>query len=208
LQSPWPGLAAGNQGRLKDDRRKAQTVKLKKPVTIRQGSDADRPAILAIHRKAFPDESVDALTDALLADPTAEPMVSLVAVVDDKPVGHVLFTAAVLKPETAYRVSLLAPLGVIPDYQRQGIGGMLIAGGLACLRHAGVRLVFVLGHPAYYPRFGFVPAGERGFAAPYPIPAQHADAWMMHALCDGLPESYSGTVNCASALDRPEYWRE
>jgi len=183
-------------------------VKLEKSVTVRQGSAADRPAILAIHRKAIPDESVDALTDALLADPTAEPMVSVVALADGKPVGHVLFTAAVLQPETAYRAALLAPLGVIPDYQRQGIGGMLIDGGLACLRRAGVRLVFVLGHPSYYPRFGFVPAGERGFAAPYPIPAQHADAWMVQALYDGLPESYSGTVNCAHALNRPEYWRE
>ncbi len=177
-------------------------------VTIRDTDDADRPAILAIQRAAFPDEPVAELTDALISDPTAEPMVSLVAVSDGRPVGHVLFTAAELHPETACRIALLAPLGILPDYQRQGLGGMLIAHGLACLTRAGVRLVFVLGHPTYYSRFGFIAAGERGFAAPYPIPAQHADAWMVQALNGGLPGTYSGTVNCAHALDRPEYWRE
>ena len=177
-------------------------------VTIHHADAADRSAILAIHSVAFPDEPVAELTDALLADCTAAPMVSLVAVADGKSVGHILFTAAALQPETAYRVALLAPLGVVPAYQKRGIGGMLVANGLACLTRAGVRLVFVLGYPAYYTRFGFVTAGGRGFAAPYPIPPQHADAWMMQALYDGIPEAYAGTVHCAHALDRPEYWRE
>jgi predicted N-acetyltransferase YhbS len=177
-------------------------------VSVRGATDADRPGILTVHRRAFPDESVADLTADLFSDPSAHPMTSLVAVADGKLVGHVLFTAAALQPETGGRVSLLAPLGVVPEYQRQGIGQKLVFAGLAILARSGTSIVFVLGHPAYYPRFGFITAGERGFAAPYPIPERNADAWMVLALNGAIPASYTGTVRCANALNRPEHWRE
>jgi predicted N-acetyltransferase YhbS len=72
----------------------------------------------------------------------------------------------------------------------------------------GVELVFVLGHPGYYPRFGFKPAGVLGFEAPYPIPEKHADAWMVRELRAGIIGSVRGKVVCADTLSRPEYWRE
>jgi putative acetyltransferase len=177
-------------------------------VSVREATGADRPGILAVHRRAFPDESVADLTADLFSDPSTSPMTSLVAVADGQLVGHVLFTAAALQPETGGRVSLLAPLGVVPEYQRQGIGRKLVFAGLAILARSGTSIVFVLGHPAYYPRFGFVTACERGFAAPYPIPEKNADAWMVLALNGAIPDSYTGTVRCANALNRPEHWRE
>jgi len=72
----------------------------------------------------------------------------------------------------------------------------------------GVELVFVLGHPSYYPRFGFRPAGVRGFRAPYPIPDENADAWMVKELKPGVMERFAGTVECASVLMHPAYWIE
>ena len=177
-------------------------------VHIRHTRDDDLALITAIHQAAFPNEAVDALAVALLADPSARPCLSLLAEVDGMAVGHVLFSAAALEPGIPQTASLLAPLAVLPAYQGRGIGSRLVEDGLARLKAAGVDLVFVLGHPDYYPRFGFLPAGMRGFAAPYPIKAKYAEAWMVLCLDDAPPEDYAGKVCCARALDRPEYWRE
>ena len=175
---------------------------------IRHSKDEDLASIIAIHRAAFPDERVDILTADLLADPTAQPCLSLIAEEDGAALGHVLFTAVSLEPAVAQRAALLAPLAVLPDHQQQGIGSRLVEEGLAQLRAAGVSMVFTLGHPDYYPRFGFRPAGIRGFTAPYPIEEKNADAWMVLRLDDAVPQGYRGRVACAQALDRPEYWRE
>jgi predicted N-acetyltransferase YhbS len=120
----------------------------------------------------------------------------------------VLFTAVSLEPAVKQRASLLAPLAVLPEHQGRGIGSRLVEEGLVQLRAVGVSIVFTLGHPDYYPRFGFLPAGIRGFTAPYPIEEKNADAWMVLRLDDALPQAYAGRVRCAQALDRPEYWRE
>jgi putative acetyltransferase len=174
---------------------------------IRRTTNADLKDILSIHQTAFPDESVADLTAALLSDRGAKPFTSLIAL-DGKAVGHILFTAAHLWPETPHRVALLAPLAVLPEVQRQGIGKALVYEGLLTLARAGENFVFVLGHPSYYPKFGFVPAGQLGFSAPYPIAKKHANAWMIKVLNGELPHSYTGTVQCAPSLDHPELWRE
>ena len=103
---------------------------------------------------------------------------------------------------------ILAPLAVIPDKQSRGVGGRLIREGLRLLSESGVELVFVLGHPEYYPRHGFKPAGALGFEAPYSIPDEHADAWMVQELCPGVIGRVSGKVMCADVLNQPEHWRE
>jgi predicted N-acetyltransferase YhbS len=179
---------------------------------IRHAQDSDLQAISAIHMHAFgADEGpvIVELVHALLRDETANPVLSLVAELEGKPVAHVLFThASIQEEQQAFTVSLLAPLAVLPAFQGKGIGSALINEGLELLRESGVDLVFVLGHPAYYPRCGFHPAGVHGLDAPYPIPAEHADAWMVQALRPNLIDSVSGKVICADALDKPEYWRE
>ena len=95
-----------------------------------------------------------------------------------------------------------------PKPRRGASGTALIAEGLRILAQDGVDLVFVLGHPGYYPRHGFEPAGRLGLNAPYPIPEIHADAWMVQALRPGLLGTLQGKVVCAQALDSPEHWRE
>ncbi len=176
---------------------------------IREAPTADFDDVLRVERSAFGDDEVPNLVGDLLADETAKPMLSLLAFDDDRAVGHILFTAAGLADSPQpIAASLLAPLAVVPDAQRQGIGGKLIERGLQLLEEAGVGLVFVLGYPEYYPRFGFEPAGRLGFEAPYPIPDKNADAWMVQALQADVIGSISGKVTCAKALDKPEHWRE
>ncbi len=178
-------------------------------VEIREASTSDLNAVLHVERLAFGHDKESRLVRDLLNDPSAKPVLSLLAFDGHQALGHVLFTSARLaKSQLSPSIMLLAPLAVTPDAQRQGIGGKLISRGLLLLAESGVDLVFVLGHPEYYPRHGFQPAGRLGFEAPYPIPDEHADAWMVQSLRPGIIDSLSGKIVCADALNRPEHWRE
>jgi len=149
------------------------------------------------------------LTWELIASDDAQPSLSIVAIEDKQVIGQVLFTNARLEgSEDDCPISILAPLAIRPEYQNKGVGGKLIKEGLKHLKKQGIRLVFVLGHPDYYSRHGFSPAGAQGFEAPYPIPEKNADAWMVQELAPDSLDSFSGNVICASALNEPEHWRE
>lgn len=178
---------------------------------IRTSNIDDRQAISALHIEAFgPDEGAEIanLVDDLWEDPSARPMLSLVADEAGVIVGHVMFTAVQLPGRPQVPMQILAPLAVAGRYQRKGIGSALVRDGLARLTASGTCLVFVLGHPGYYRRFGFRPAGARGLDAPYPIPPQHADAWMVQALGSSPVEPLQGRIRCAAALDQPQHWCE
>lgn len=174
---------------------------------ILEASASDLGSVLEVERLAFGEDDVAELVRDLVDDPSARPLLSLLAWDGDLPVGHIMFTAARLPgAQDEVTVSILAPLAVVPGAQRAGIGGRLIQHGLRRLSDSGVDLVFVLGHPSYYPRHGFEPAGRLGLTAPYPISPE--DAWMVRALRPGVLGRVRGTVACAEALDRPEHWRE
>ena len=176
---------------------------------IRPARPEDHPTLLAVEAAAFgrPDEAM--LVAALLDDPTARPFVSLLAELDGRPVGHVLFTAArVIGDDAVVPASLLAPLAVVPAAQRRGVGLALIGAGVEALAALDVDLVFVLGHIDYYPRAGFRPALPFGLAAPFPIDSATADAWMVRETRPGLLGVIRGTVQCADALMHPALWRE
>jgi predicted N-acetyltransferase YhbS len=181
-------------------------------MVIRESTAADCREVLRVEREAFGPEQgaeIEALVTALLDDPTARPALSLIAYEGDRAIGHILFTRVRLTdPESQTPAAILAPLAVAPEAQRRGVGGRLIEEGLRRMAEAGVELVFVLGHPSYYPRHGFVPAGERGFAAPYPIAEENAGAWMVQELREGVIGTVRGVVRCAETLDRPEHWVE
>lgn len=176
---------------------------------IRKTTASDLETILSVNREAFGEEDVPALVNGLLKDKSAEPIVSLLAFEGDKAVGYILFTRVSMKDATSERLMfILAPLAVIPEFQKQGIGKQLTREGLNILGKMGTDLIFVLGHPEYYPRFGFKPAGALGYVAPYPIPEKNADAWMILGLNPVALYSEQGTVVCADALDSPEHWKE
>ncbi len=175
---------------------------------IREASQGDFDAVVAVEKAAFGHDEEAELVQALLSDASAQPVLSLLAYEGAEPVGHVLFSKVTLGgPARNTSGRLLAPLAVVPQAQRRGVGGSLIREGFSRLKSDGVGLVFVLGDPRYYARHGFQAALPLGFAPPYLWPA-YADAWMLTAL-GPLPEADDyGTVVCAKSLDKPEYWKE
>jgi len=178
---------------------------------VRLAAAEDEAAIAAIHLAAFsPQEGpeIAALVADLQRDPTAQPLLSRLATAEGGPVGHVLFSKVSLQPEQPLAASLLAPLAVHPDWQRQDLGSQLIRTGLQRLQARGVALVFVLGNPHYYGRYGFAAASCQDFAAPHPLPPAYAEAWMVQELQPGALARASGQVVCADALSDPRYWCE
>lgn len=99
-------------------------------------------------------------------------------------------------------------MAILPDFQSKGVGVQHIKKGLNLLKDSGVELVFVSGHPGYYPRTGFTPAKVLGYQAPYHIPEEHAGAWMVKELCSGVIGRIKGAVQCSDILNQPEHWQE
>lgn len=179
---------------------------------LRKALESDSQAISDVVIAAFGNVQGQEIADLiaeLLEDPGAYPLSSLVATIKDRIVGYILFTSTQIKHSQRMVTSaILAPLAVHPEYQNQGIGGQLIKEGIEQLKAAGVELVFVLGHPDYYPKHGFSAAGVVGFDAPYPIPLENSGAWMVQELHPGIIGYVRGRVVCAEALNDPKHWRE
>ena len=174
---------------------------------ILEAGPADIDAVLGVERLAFSRDDEPNLVTALLQDPTAQPSLSLLAYVAGRPVGHILFTKVTLPSDSrSFSAAILAPLAVVPESQRQGLGRALIERGASILADSGVQLLFVLGDPAYYTRCGFAPATPYGLHAPYPIVPEAA--WMVRSLAPNLLGVVKGKVTCAESLAKPEYWRE
>ena len=177
-------------------------------MNIRETTPDDLNDILYVEGEAFQRDSEVNLTRDMLSDPSAKPRLSLLAFIKDQPVGHILFTRGYVEENSQIKVSFLAPLAVIPKYQIQGIGGALIKEGIKRLSKMGVALVFVVGHPEYYPRFGFISALNLGFLPTYPLPVEVSDAWMVLALNSNIIGKISGKVICCDVLNKPECWQE
>lgn len=119
---------------------------------IRAESPADAAAVRAAHKAAFPTDTEARLVDAIRAN--GNDRVSLVAEAQGRIVGHVLFSPVEVEGSEGIG---LAPVAVMPGFQRQGIGAALVKAGIAACRELGVRFIVVLGAPRYYRRFGFRP---------------------------------------------------
>jgi putative acetyltransferase len=132
-------------------------------ITIRPERTEDASQVRHVNELAFAQPAEADLVEKLRR--ACSDALSLIAV-DDAVVGHILFTPVVV--ESAGRRVLgmgLAPMAVLPDRQRQGIGSQLVRRGLDALRERGCPFVVVVGHPEYYPRFGFEPASTHGLAS-------------------------------------------
>jgi putative acetyltransferase len=135
---------------------------------IRPESEADFECVEAIHRAAFGQAAEARLVRLLRGRPDN---ISLVAVDDGAVVGHVLFTAVTVEGHRFAVAPLgLAPVAVDPARQRAGFGSELIRTALDICRRRGTPFVVVLGHPTYYPRFGFVPASRFGLHCQWRVP--------------------------------------
>src|SRR4029453_3522637 len=163
-------------------------------VSIRLETPRDAADIRETKEKAFGTELEARLVDALRGSPGS---ISLVATVDDRVIGHILFTPVTIDPPAAVRFAGLAPMSVRPIHQRQGVGGQLIRTGLAECRQHGYAAVVLVGHPGYYPRFGFEPAHTKSLACEFPVPQE---AFMVLGLHAGAFAGLSGGVRY-----RPEF---
>ncbi|MGA2135999.1 MAG: N-acetyltransferase [Bryobacteraceae bacterium] len=115
----------------------------------------------------------------------------------DSVVGHILFSDLLIETEHAVTHAVsLAPMAVITQYQRQGIGSELVRRGLELCRERGKSIVVVLGHPAYYPRFGFSAELAKNLRGPY-----SGNAWMALELVPGALDGVEGTVRYPKAFD-------
>jgi putative acetyltransferase len=157
--------------------------------TVRPETPADRDAVHRVNRLAFGQEAEAALVDALGQGGYSR--VSLVAEIGGEVVGHILFSELpILTGSGTVRALALAPMAVLPEYQRRGIGSALVRRGLAACRDAGYRVVVVLGHAGYYPRFGFSTKLAQALSSPLAV----GDAWMAAELVPGALEGVRGWV--------------
>lgn len=180
-------------------------------IQIRETIGKDFNDIMMVEERAFGFEKEAKLTADLLNDKTAEPILSLLAFHNKKAIGHILFTRVYINSMNTKQplIHILAPLAIIPEYQKQGIGGSLINEGLKKLKDMGSEMVFVLGHMEYYPKFGFIPDAKKlGFTTPYPIPDEYANAWMVQSLNSKGFVIDKGNVICSNELNKAEHWRE
>ncbi len=136
---------------------------------IRPESEADHDAVRRTVTSAFGSDAEALLVDRIRASPECVPEMALVAVVDDEVVGHVMISDAVLQHVSGERrISMLSPLAVSPERQREGIGSALVRAALAAADERREPLVVLEGSPGYYGRLGFEPAARYGIALPLP----------------------------------------
>ena len=137
---------------------------------IRPEKENDRDAVFTINASAFETPSEATLVDVLREH--AQPVVSLVAEENRNVVGHIMFSPVVLSENPDLKVMGLAPMAVAPEHQRKGIGSALVRAGLEQCRQLGFVGVVVLGHPEFYPRFGFSPSSRFGIDSDYEVPEE------------------------------------
>jgi len=168
-------------------------------IDVRPESPQDHDGIRRVHELAFaPSPGEARLVDGLRAAGDLVPELCLVALDEGEVVGHIAYSRARL--DSGHEVLSLAPMGVLPERQRDGIGSVLVRESLERAASTDFPLVVVLGHPDYYPRFGFEPAAPLGVIDPYGAPPE---AWMAQRLPGYVPEARGG-VSYAEAFSLVE----
>lgn len=160
---------------------------------IRPETPQDYPAIFTLHHQAFGQDGEARLVDALRAEGYVR--AAFVAERAGEIVGHILFSRLLIHTDNGPIEALaLAPMAVMPTLQRQGIGSVLITEALRACQQEGHRIVVVLGHPEFYPRFGF----SHTLAIPLQSPYAHGAAWMALELQPGALTNVRGRVQYAA----------
>lgn len=172
-------------------------------ILIRQEKDEDIKAVEEVIKRAFADVAISDKTEhqlvkRLRGSDAYIPELSLVAVHEatGELVGHILFTKARIGNAGTLA---LAPVSVLPEFQNRGIGGLLVNKGLETAKELGYASVIVLGHPGYYPKFGFKKASLWGIEAPWNVPDE---VFMALELRVKALDGVSGTVEYAEAFNQ------
>ena len=164
-------------------------------LNVKPEEPADIPEVRSVVESAFDTAFEADLVDALRE--RAQPIVSLVATIDDVVVGHILFSPLTLSSQPDLAVMALAPMAVLPERQRQGIGSALVRAGIEECRHLGAVAIVVIGHPEYYPRFGFVRASGFGLTSRYDV---RDEAFMALELQPGALRGTAGPIHFHAAF--------
>ncbi len=166
-------------------------------VDIRPERRDDIATIRAVNDAAFGGQAESRIVDA--ARVAGHVDISLVAVAGQEIVGHILFTPIRIEPpRVRARVLGLGPMAVRPSLQRRGIGSALVRAGLDAARRRGCDAIVVIGHPAFYPRFGFQRASRFGLTSEFPAPDE---AFMAAELTPGALEGAAGLVRYGPEFD-------
>jgi putative acetyltransferase len=164
---------------------------------IRAEEPRDWTAVYAVNVSAFETPAEANLVGALREQ--AQPLVSLIAEDNGAIVGQIMFSPVSLSGHPALKIMGLAPMAVAPEHQRKGIGSALVRAGLEQCKDLGFGAVVVLGHPAYYPRFGFSPSTRFGIASEYDVPEE---VFMVVELQAGFLRGASGTIKYHAAFSK------
>lgn len=156
---------------------------------VRKEQARDFDAVYAVNAAAFPTADEAHLVDVLREQ--GEEYVSMVAEDEGAIIGHIMFTPIQVANHPDLRVMGLGPVAVLPKRQGAGVGALLVTNGLKECERLGYGAVVVLGHPWYYPRFGFVPASRYGLHCQFDAPDE---AFMALELTPGYLEGVSGTA--------------
>jgi len=162
---------------------------------IRAEEQRDCAAVHAVNISAFETPTEADLVDALREQ--AQPLVSLIAEDNGVIVGHIMFSPVSLPGHLELRIMGLAPMAVAPEHQGKGIGSALVRAGLEECKQLGFGAVVVLGHPAYYPRFGFSSSARYGIGCEYDVPE---GVFMVAELEPGCLDGASGKVKYHAAF--------
>ena len=161
---------------------------------VRREQPADIAAIRQVHALVFGRSAEANLVDTLRM--RGKVVLSLVAAEGDRIVGHILFSPVTIESDDhTFPAVGLAPMAVLPEFQRRGIGSLLVKASLVECQHLGYDGVVVLGHPSYYPRFGFVPASRYGIRSEHEAPDE---ALMIVALREGALRDWGGLARYPS----------
>ena len=167
-------------------------------ITIRKETPDDYTLVIELTEKAFKtmefsDQKEGQLVDKLRKSPTFIDELSLVAEINGKVVGHILFTPLVIdNGQQQFQSLVLGPVSVLPDFQKQGIGGQLIIAGHQKAWKLGFQSVILIGHPEYYPRFGYRTASGWGLKVALELPSD--DVFMAVELTENALSGVSGMV--------------
>ncbi|MGI9629233.1 MAG: GNAT family N-acetyltransferase [Longimicrobiales bacterium] len=162
---------------------------------VRAETESDHEQVRALNLAAFDSAEEADLVDRLRA--LADPLISLVATEGDSVVGHIMFSPVTLGGNRDLLLLGLGPMAVMPARQRAGIGSRLVTAGLRECRQLDVCAVIVLGHPTYYPRFGFTRASEFGWQCQFEVPD---DVFMALELTPGAAAGSAGTIRYHAAF--------
>lgn len=161
-------------------------------ISIRPETPEDYQNIYKVNKLAFDGEFEARLVTKLRKTSGFIPDLSLVAIKDNKIVGHILFSKVNISTKTGKIPALaLAPMAVLPKYQKEGVGSSLVKEGLKKCKKLGYKIIVLVGHPDYYPRFGFTLAKEKGLKLQFDAPD---NAFMVYQTVPNSLDGISGTI--------------